>query len=63
MRQGIRTVGLPQERLGMPVGINQHSASARISRYAYGINEPFIATAQKMADAQEAPLPFLLLQK
>ena len=58
MRQARQMVGLPQDRLGVLIGIDQHSASARMSRYENGIHEPSIATAQKMADALEVPLPF-----
>ena len=58
MRQARRRVGLAQDRLGVLIGIDEHSASARMSRYENGIHEPSIATAQRMAVAMKVPLAY-----
>jgi transcriptional regulator with XRE-family HTH domain len=43
--------------LGVLIGMDESSSSARISRYETGIHEPPIATADKIANALKVPLP------
>jgi len=51
--------GLSQEKLGVLIGIDESTASARISRYESGIHEPPIATAVNISKALDVPLAFL----
>ena len=51
--------GLSQEKLGVLIGIDESTASARISRYESGIHEPPTATAKNIAKALDVPLAFL----
>lgn len=41
--------GIPQDKLGVAIGIDEGSASARISRYETGTHEPPFATAERLA--------------
>jgi transcriptional regulator with XRE-family HTH domain len=51
--------GLPQDKLGVKAGLDEGTASARISRYESGIHEPNIAFANRLADELGVPLPYL----
>lgn len=59
MRQARQRAGLPQDKLGVLIGIDEHSASARMSRYENGVHEPPIATARLLAAALKVPLAYL----
>lgn len=52
-------MGIPQDKLGVKIGLDEHTASARISRYESGVHEPPIKTARLLADALEVPLGYL----
>ena len=52
-------MGLPQDKLGVMVGLDEGAASARISRYESGVHEPPIKTARAMADVLNVPLGYL----
>ena len=54
--------GLAQDKLGVLIGIDEHSASARISRYENGIHEPPLKIAKLIADALNVPLAFLFCE-
>ena len=51
--------GLPQDKLGVLIGLDEHTASTRISRYESGIHEPAILTAKNLAYALNIPLAYL----
>lgn len=59
LRQARQKLGLPQDKLGVLIGIDEHSASARMSRYENGVHEPPIATARLLAAALKVPLAYL----
>jgi transcriptional regulator with XRE-family HTH domain len=59
MRQARERLGLPQDQLGVLIGIDEHSASARMSRYESGVHEAPIATARLIAKVLNVPLAFL----
>ncbi|MBV7539461.1 helix-turn-helix domain-containing protein [Acidovorax sp. sic0104] len=59
MRMARERLGMPQDRLGVAIGIDEGSASARMSRYETGVHEPQIATARLIAKALKVPLPYL----
>ncbi len=52
-------IGIPQDKLGVKIGLDEHTASARISRYENGIHEPAIPTAQYLAQVLKIPLAYL----
>lgn len=58
LRQARQRAGLPQDRLGVLIGLDEHTASARISRYEGGIHEPPHATVTKLAEALMVPTPY-----
>lgn len=52
-------MGLPQEKLGVLIGLDESCSSARISRYEGGVHKAPVETAIKLADALGVPLPYL----
>ena len=52
-------MGLPQDKLGVRIGLDEQTASARISRYESGIHEPPVKTARALAEALGVPLGYL----
>jgi len=52
-------LGWSQERIGVAIGIDESSSRARISRYELGVHEPPVPTAKLIAEAMNAPLPYL----
>ena len=59
LREARERVGLPQDRLGVEIGLDEGTASARISRYETGAHEPPFQTAVLLAKALKVPVPFL----
>ena len=59
LREARERIGLPQDRLGVTVGLDEGSASARISRYETGIHEPPFETAERLAKILKVPTAFL----
>ena len=58
LRQARLQRGLPQDQLGVLIGLDEGTASARISRYETGAHEPPLAIAGLLARALELPLAF-----
>ena len=58
LRAARQRAGLPQDRLGVMIGIDEGSSSARISRYESGIHAVPIEIAAKIADVLRVPLPY-----
>jgi len=52
-------MALPQDKLGVMVGLDEGVASTRISRYESGVHEPPIKTARAMAEVLGVPLGYL----
>jgi len=50
--------GLPQDKLGVKAGLDEGTASARISRYESGIHEPNASFASRLADELGVPLAY-----
>ncbi|MBU3543764.1 helix-turn-helix transcriptional regulator [Polynucleobacter sp. MWH-Mekk-B1] len=59
LREARLRANLPQDKLGVLIGLDEGSSSARISRYETGIHEPALATAQKLAEILNLPLCYL----
>ncbi|WP_308365096.1 MULTISPECIES: helix-turn-helix transcriptional regulator [unclassified Microbulbifer] len=51
--------GLAQERLGILAGIDEMSASARISQYERGVHTPGYPLAERFADVLDVPVEYL----
>lgn len=59
MLEGRTRLNMPQDRLGVLIGLDESSSSARISRYENGVHEPPFSTAQRIAEALSLPTAFL----
>ncbi len=59
LRDARRRVGIPQDVLGVDIGLDETTASARISRYESGVHEPPFAIAQKLAKVLKVPTAYL----
>lgn len=59
LREARRRADIPQDRLGVTIGLDETTASARISRYETGIHEPPFGVAVKLAEALQVPAAYL----
>lgn len=59
LRQARRRAGIPQDVLGVEIGLDETTASARISRYESGVHEPPFEIAQKLAKVLEVSTAYL----
>ena len=59
MRQARERLGVPQDKLGVMIGLDEETASARISRYETGVHQPEISIARSIAKALKVPLAYL----
>jgi transcriptional regulator with XRE-family HTH domain len=50
---------IPQDKLGVMIGLDEHTASARISRYENGVHEPQIKISKLLASVLGVPLAYL----
>lgn len=58
LREARLRAGVPQDRLGVRIGLDEGTASARMSRYETGENEPPFGTAVKLAQALCLPTAY-----
>jgi transcriptional regulator with XRE-family HTH domain len=58
LREARLRADLPQDRLGVHIGLDETVASARISRYETGIHEPAFDTAVRLSQALDVPAAF-----
>ena len=58
LRDARSKVGIPQDKLGVLIGMDEGSSSARISRYETGTHEPPFATAASLAMALNVPVAY-----
>jgi transcriptional regulator with XRE-family HTH domain len=58
LREARRRADIPQDRLGVQIGLDEGTASARISRYETGIHEPSFGIAVKLAQALHLPAAY-----
>ncbi|WP_149136818.1 helix-turn-helix domain-containing protein [Cupriavidus campinensis] len=59
LRQARRRAGIPQDKLGVAIGLDETTASARISRYETGVHEPSVEIARKLATVLNVPTAYL----
>jgi len=58
LRAARSRVGLAQDKLGVIIGMDEGSSSARISRYETGVHEPPFDTAARLALALHVPVAY-----
>jgi transcriptional regulator with XRE-family HTH domain len=58
LREARLRADLPQDRLGVSIGLDETTASARISRYETGVHEPPFDTAKKIAEILKIPTAY-----
>lgn len=58
LREARLRTGIPQDKLGVLIGIDELTSSARISRYENGTHAPPFATAAKLAQALGVPAAY-----
>ncbi|MFM0629836.1 helix-turn-helix domain-containing protein [Paraburkholderia xenovorans] len=58
LRSARQHVDIPQDKLGVQIGLDEHTASARISRYETGVHEPPFEIARKLANALRLPAAY-----
>lgn len=59
LREARLLAGIPQDRLGTAIGLDETTASARISRYETGVHAPPVEIAARLATVLNVPTPFL----
>jgi len=58
LRKLRKELGLAQDQLGVLIGLDEGTASARMSRYESGVHEPPYSVVQKIAKLLGAPTPY-----
>ncbi len=58
LRTARKRLRLPQDQLGVLIGLDEGSSNTRISRYETGIHEPPFATAEKLAEVLNVPVAY-----
>ncbi|WP_313872885.1 helix-turn-helix transcriptional regulator [Rugamonas sp. DEMB1] len=58
MREARLRAQIPQDKLGVAVGLDESTASARISRYETGVHEPPFDTAVMIARVLDVPAAY-----
>ena len=59
LRAARERAALPQDRLGVLIGLDEGCSSARISRYETGTHEPPFAIAASLAKVLKIPVAYL----
>lgn len=59
LREARERAGLPQDRLGVRVGLDEGTASARISRYETGVHQPPFEFVEKIAAVLGVPAAYM----
>ena len=59
LRAARERANLPQDRLGVLIGLDESCSSARVSRYETGIHQPPFEVAKKFAEVLGLPVAYL----
>lgn len=59
LRQAREAAGIPQDRLGVMIGLDEGCSSARMSRYETGAHQPPYEIAEKISAALNVPVEYL----
>lgn len=62
LKEAREAMGIPQDKLGVLIGLDESCSSARISRYESGIHQPPLKTIQQIAEILKVPLPYLFCE-
>ena len=62
LRQAREALGLPQDKLGVLIGLDEECSSARISRYESGKHQPPLKTVQLLAQKLGVPTAYLFCE-
>lgn len=62
LRQAREALVIPQDRLGVMIGLDEECSSARISRYESGKHQPPLKTAQLLASKLGVPTAYLFCE-
>jgi transcriptional regulator with XRE-family HTH domain len=62
IRQARQAIGLPQDKLGVLIGLDEGCSSARISRYESGKHQPPLKTVQLLALKLGVPTAYLFCE-
>jgi transcriptional regulator with XRE-family HTH domain len=62
LRQAREALGLPQDKLGVLIGLDEGCSSARISRYESGKHQPPLKTVQLLAQKLGVPTAYLFCE-
>lgn len=58
LRAARNRAGIPQDKLGVTIGLDEGSSSARMSRYETGVHEPAYATVANLATVLKVPVAY-----
>lgn len=58
LRTARERANLPQDRLGVLIGLDEGCSSARISRYETGIHQPPVEVAENLAEVLGVPTAY-----
>lgn len=58
LRAAREAASIPQDRLGVMIGLDEGSSSARISRYETGAHQPSFEIAEKLAAVLHVPAAY-----
>lgn len=58
LREARLRAGIAQDKLGVMIGLDEGSSSARMSRYENGVHEPAFVWVEKIADTLGLPAAY-----
>ena len=58
LREARLQLGIPQDKLGVMIGLDESCSIARMSRYENGVHEPPFKTIEKIAFALKLPVAY-----
>ncbi len=62
LREARLQFGIPQDKLGVMIGLDEGCSSARMSRYESGVHEPPFKTIEKIALALKLPTAYFFCE-
>lgn len=62
LREARLQLDIPQDKLGVMIGLDETCSSARMSRYENGVHEPPFKTIEKIASALKLPLAYFFCE-
>lgn len=62
LREARLQSGIPQDKLGVMIGLDESCSSARMSRYESGVHEPPFKTIEQIAAALNIPTAYFFCE-